>query len=241
MKRSNILGITALLLTAVSIQAATFDVSGLGNSDVTANIMFGYSVNNDTSGTITISIENTTLNSGVTANAFISAFAFNVPDSGFTITSIAGDMDDLITQAVTALTSPNESGWYARYDGDNISTPNSAGDFDIGVMNSDNINAFITDGVGGSSTILIGETMTFTLDVSGSDLLSLTDIDFLNLLSVGGHAGAFYFAVRFKGLGPNDDSDLAITTVPIPLPGAGLLCTLGLCSIGAARSLRKTL
>ena len=49
MKRSNILGITALLLTAVSTQAATFDVSGLENSDVTANIMFSYSVNNDTS------------------------------------------------------------------------------------------------------------------------------------------------------------------------------------------------
>ena len=83
--------------------------------------------------------------------------------------------------------------------------------------------------------------MTFILDVSGSGLLNMTDTDFLNLLSEDGNAGAFSFAVRFKGLGPDDESDLAVTTIIVPLPGAGLLCAFGLCGVGAVRSRRKTL
>lgn len=241
MKHSNIIGIAVTLLAAVSTQAATFDVGGLAGTGVTANVMFGYSADTATTGIITISITNTTIDSGSTAGAFITAFAFNVPTSGFTITSIASDVDDPDgSQVVTALISPNESGWYARYDGNNISTPNTAGDFDFGVMNSNSVNAFITDGTGGSSKILIGNTTTFTLAVAGSGLTGMTESDFLSLLSVGGNAGAFNFAVRFQGIGLNDDSDLAVTTRPVPLPGAVVLCAFGLCGVGAARSRRKT-
>jgi len=225
-----------VLALAAAAEADTFGVSGLAGTGVTAQVTFNYSAIDATSGTIAISIENTTPDSGSTEGARISAFAFNTP-SGFTITSIGGDVDDAGAQAATALVAPNESGWHARYDGDNIDTPNAAGDFDFGVMNSDNVQAFITDGVGSSVFIIPGETTSFELAVVGTGLSSLTTADFLNALSVNGTAGQFSFGVRFQGIGPQGLSDLAVPgdTPPIPLPASAVLGLLGLGGVGAVR------
>ncbi len=240
MKYMKLLGITAILLSAATANAAvSFDVGGLVNSGVTANISFGYTAIDPNSGTITISITNTTLDSGDTAGAFITAFAFNTPGA-FTITSIGGDVDDAGAQATTQLASPpNVAEWYARYDTNNISTPNAAGDFDFGVMNNDTVNAFITDGTGGptSPKIHIGDTTTFTLAVTGSGLNGLSDSSFLDALSVGGTAGAFNFGVRFQGVG-GEGSDLATTTI-VPVPAAVLLGAFGLFGVGVTRRTKK--
>lgn len=239
MKHMKLLGFTAILLSAATANAAvSFSIAGLAGTGVTADVSFGYAAIDANNGTITISITNTTLDSGDTAGSFITAFAFNTPSiDGVTISSIGGDMDDLISQAVTELGSPNEAGWYARLDGNTIKTPNAAGDFDFGVMNNDTVNAFITDGTGGPSSpkIFYGETTTFTLDVTGSGLAGLSDASFMNELSVDGTAGAFNFGVRFQGIGPNDDSDFAV----VPVPAAVLLCVVGLFSMGVTHCKRR--
>ena len=229
------------IIGCAGVAQADFSVGGLAGTGVTADISFDYAFTNDSNATITISIHNTTTDSGDTAGAFISAFGFNIPSiSGVTIDSLGGDVDDGVVQVVTLLGAPNESGWYGRFDPDEIKTPLAAGFFDYGVMNNDTINAFITDGVGASPNIIPGETTTFTIAVTGTGLSSLSASSFLSALSVGGSAGAFNFAVRFKGIGPDDDSDLAVTVVPVP--SSVILCTLGLGSIGLLqRSKRHSL
>lgn len=217
------------IIGCAGVAQADFSVSGLAGTGVTANISFTYAVTDDSNATITIDIHNTTSDSGDTAGAFISAFGFNIPSlGGVTIASIGGDVDDGAVQMVTSLGAPNEDGWYARFDPDAIKTPNAAGFFDFGVMNNSTVNAFITDGIGASPNITPGETTRYTLAVTGSGLSSLTDSSFLSALSVGGSAGAFNFAVRFKGIGPDDGSDLAV----VPVPSSMILCALGLGSLG---------
>lgn len=227
------------VIGCAGIAQADFEVFGLAGTGVTADISFAYAVIDDSNATITIDIHNTTPDSGDTAGAFISAFGFNIPSlGGVTIDSIGGDVDDGAVQIVTLLGAPNEGGWYGRFDPDEIKTPNAAGFFDYGVMNNSTVNAFITDGVGTSPNIIPGETTTFTLAVTGTGLSSLTDSSFLSALSVGGPAGAFNFAVRFKGIGLDDDSDLAV----VPVPSSMILCALGLGSLGMLqRSKRQSL
>ena len=227
------------IIGCAGVAQGDFSVSGLAGTGVTADISFAYAVTDDNNATITIGIHNTTLDSGDTAGAFISAFGFNIPSlGGVTIDSIGGDVDDGTVQIVTLLGAPTEDGWYGRFDPDEIKTPNAAGFFDYGVMNNSTVNAFITDGVGTSPNITPGETTTFTLAVTGTGLSSLTASSFLSALSVGGPAGAFNFAVRFKGIGPDDDSDLAV----VPIPSSMILCALGLGSLGMLqRSKRHSL
>ncbi len=224
------------IIGCAGVAQADFAVSGLAGTGVTANINFAYAVTDDSNATITIDIHNTTPDSGDTAGAFISAFGFNIPSiSGVTIDSIGGDVDDGAVQIVTMLGPPNEAGWYGRFDPDEIKTPNAAGFFDFGVMNNSTINAFITDGIGKTPNISPGATTTFTFAVTGSGLSSLTDSSFLSALSVGGSAGAFNFAVRFKGIGPDDDSDLAV----VPVPSSMVLCALGLGSLGMLQRVKR--
>ena len=229
--------VCSVLIANAAHATMSFDVSGLAGTGVTAHIDFQYVSGGATGGTLTIDIKNTTPNSGDTTGAFITGFGFNTPELlGGSITSIGGDVDDAGAQANTALGAPNESGWRVRYDQDNIKTNNGAGFLDFGVLNHNVVNSFITGGVGSPSApkITPDETTTFTLAVVGAGLGGLSESDFLNSLSVDGNAGAFNFAVRFQGIGPNGNSDMAVGTVNhVPVPGAVVLGCLGFGLAGA--------
>ncbi len=223
-----------------------FDVAGLAGTGVTAHVDFTYASTSSTTGTLTFRIENTT-----TVGGRISAFAFNIPTiGGTTFSSIAGisagsgviAMGPLPSQ-VTPENQPatfNESGWYALWENNGIKTPNAAGDFDFGVMNDNQANKFITDGVGSGPRILNdsdgNDHTTFTLQVAGTGLDTgdaAIEAAFLAALSSQDAGGTGYnFAVRFQGILPNDGSDLATTTTIVPAPGAAALGALGLGLVG---------
>ncbi|MCO6437795.1 MAG: VPLPA-CTERM sorting domain-containing protein [Phycisphaerae bacterium] len=204
-------------------------VGGLVSSQVTADISFTYQSLSDTAAKIIVQVTNTTSTS---FGGVITAWGFNVPTiAGVAFTSIGGDVDDAGPQQATALTSPNPSGWWVRYDPGNIKTPNAAGFFDFGVMNANSVPAFITDGTGSGIQIVEGASETYTFDIVGTGLDNLSNAQFesafWNELSTGGTAGAFNFGVRFQSTGPTGGgSDLAVTT--IPLPGAAWLVLAGL-------------
>lgn len=238
MKRMQILSIAAVLITTAAASASTpLSLAGLAGTGVTADVSFGYA-GDATSGIITISITNTTLDSGETAGSYISAFGFNVPSmSGVTFTAISSATDG---GGVVELVSPpnGEAGWYAKFASNSIGAPGGY-NFDFGVMNNGTAN-FIHDGMGGSTLpkIYSGETTTFSLLVVGLGLDVLSDSSFLNELSTSGDSGAFNFAVRFQSIGTAGLSDLATTVVPVP--ASVLLGILGLFGVGVNQR-KKTL
>jgi hypothetical protein len=226
--------------------AITFDVLGLAGSGVTGKVTFGYTSTSGTAAALTITIENTTA-----STARISAFAFNVPTiSGAAFTTIggassAGTVVAIAPSASSAIpenSASNETGWYEKWKSNDIKTPNAAGDFDFGVMNADNSNSFITDGVGSGPSILnavdANDSTTYTFNVVGTGLQSVSDSDFETafMSELSANAGFYSFGVRFQGIPGNVTSDLAVpTTNPIPVPGAVVLAGLGMGLVGLVR------
>ncbi len=214
----------------------SLSLTGLAGTGVTADVTFTYQSISSTAGNILVSLTNTTSSS---IGGFITGFAFNVPTiSGVTLTSIGGDIDNAGAQTTTALAAPNESGWHVRYDMQGgIKTPNSAGDFDFGLLNHANANPFITGGTGSGSRVVVGETTLFTLALVGTGLNSVTNAvfesAFMSEMSTNGNAGAFPFGARFQGL-TNGGSDLAVgfRTPVVPVPSAALLALLGMGGAG---------
>lgn len=230
---------------AESRAAVSFSIVGLAGTGVTADVTFTYQAASSTAATILVNIKNTT---PTAVGGFITGFAFNIPTiSGVAFTSIGGDLDDSGPQATTVLGSPNESGWWARYDVQGgIKTPNGAGDFDFGILNQSNPNPFITGGTGSGSQIVIGETTLFTLAIVGTGLNSLSDAAFesafMSELSTGGSAGAFPFGARFQGVNGEPGSDFAVgfpRPPVVPVPSAALLAMLGLGGVACAKRRMK--
>ena len=230
---------------AIAEATISFDVSGLGRAASTAEIALTYSAIDDESALMTIQLTN---NSAVGGR--LVGFAFNLPAFGGTFATIAGATDG---SNPVALTEPagwalpegsgtNESGWLARYDLNGIKTPRRAGDFDFGVLNTDNPKSFLSGGVGNGPVILnLGgdnDATTFSLTISGTGLSSISDTDFETLfydeLSVGGDQ--LNFAVRFVGFRrigrPGRGGTITAST---PMPPAVILCAMGLLSAGLLR------
>ncbi len=230
---------SVLSLAAPAKAAISFGVTGLAGTGATADVSLSYQSLSATAAQLTISITNTT---AAAIGGRITAWGFNVPSvAGVTMTSIGGDAHG---GAVTALPSPNQSGWFAKYELGGIKTPNGAGDFDYGVMNASASDAFITDGVGAPSAprINVGQTTTFTLAIIGTGLNTMSDAAFesafVSELSTGGTAGAFHFAARFQGL-VNNGSDLGVPTNVIPVPGAAIMALVGMGGVGSFLRLRR--
>ncbi len=227
--------------------AITFDVVGLAGSGVTGKVTFAYSSISSTDAALTVTIENTTSNA-----SRISGFAFNVPTiAGTTFSTIGGASSAGVVVAIAPTSSSaipenaatNEAGWYAKWKSNDIKTPNAAGDFDFGVMNASNGNAFITDGVGSGPRILnlvdSNDSTTFTFRLTGTGLQSMSDpafeTAFMNELSTS--AGYYNFGVRFQGIPGSIGSDLAVKTQlnPVPIPGAFVLAGVGIGFVGMMR------
>lgn len=237
---------SALGLGGAAQGAITFDVLGLAGSGVTGKVTFNYTSTSSTAAALTVTVENTTA-----TTARISAFAFNVPTiSGATFTTIGGASSNgtvvaiapTASSAIPENSATNQTGWFDKWSSDGIKTPNAAGDFDFGVMNADNSNSFITDGVGSGPSILdlvSNDSTTYTFNIAGTGLQGISDSDFetafMNELSA--NAGFYSFGVRFQGIPGSIGSDLAVptTTTPVPVPGAMLLAALGMGLVGLVR------
>lgn len=221
--------------------AITFDVGGLAGTGVTGQVTFAYTGATNTTGSLSITIENTS-----TVGGRISGFAFNVPTvAGVSFLSFGGGLSNggvvgigsPNSSAVPENSSINESGWFSRWSPGDIKTPNAAGDFDVGILNANNAQAFITGGTGSGpriSNLIDGnDSTTFTLNLVGTGLQSLSNADFEQafMSELSTDAGFYSFGVRYQGIGANDLSDFAVpvsTTNPVPIPGAALLAAFGL-------------
>jgi hypothetical protein len=195
-------GLSILLVFASSAPAAavSFDVFGVNDPNVTANVNFTYAPAGPGSGTLTILVKNTT--STVLGGA-ITNIAFNVPTVITALASSSSSSDD------PAFDDPDWSEALA-FDGLN-SAP--FGDFDAGAGNGV-FPAHLNDGspAGGVHTgIAGGFTGTFVFNFTGvSGLDALTEASFLNLLSTGDAGGSASFQVRFQGLDNEAGSDRAV-------------------------------
>ncbi|MDY6851192.1 MAG: hypothetical protein SV487_03820 [Thermodesulfobacteriota bacterium] len=174
---------------------------------------------------LTVSVTNTSS----ADQSSITAFAFNVPGN------IQGISDFSMT--------PNpgvEDYWSDLYNLDDINTPGQFGWFDVaGITKNKFISGFVEKG------IFQGATFIFTFIFAGDGLDSLATSDFdIPSYETNENDDLQPVIVRFQGIGPDDDSDVAIpggappTSTNVPLPGAFWLLgsgLLGLIGLGRKR------
>lgn len=198
----------ALALVALwATPASAFTVTGQNyGSDVSAEVMLAW----DGIDTLTITIENTS-NGGVLADAFVTGFAFNLPDD-VSISLLAADFSasGTLDDAAWHVLDANPSGGPGNAPGGYL--------FDAGVGTGNNVaGGTALDGFG------IGATATFTVVLTGNTAgFSLAD---LTGELTDGASGPSYFGVRFQaveelpGIPVGAGSDFAL----VPEPSLGLL------------------
>ena len=161
-------------------------------ADVTAEVDLSW----DGSDTLTITLENTA-NAGAVSAAFVTGFAFNLPDevTGVSAFSASGTLDD--------------GEWAAL-----VPPGNAPGNYVFEIAGGTGTN--IAGGTPGDG-FGIGSTATFTFTFTGT-LGALTVDDFLGETSAGA-SGPSDFGVRFQGIPVGEGSDFAV----VPAPGVAPL------------------
>ena len=211
--------ICVLVLVPAVIEAVPITISGTGNLGSFTGT-FDFVPTDDTSGTVAISLTNT---SPAANGGFITAFVFNIPAGADVTSAVVASSDGDFDDPGDLLGGPSF-----------LDSVNGApfGQFDIGGSTG---GAF--EG-GGKPTVGIpaGGSATFTFSLTGTGLSSLTAASFLSALSAppGAGGGIEDFVVRFRGFNnggsdkvPNNGGD---EDVPgdVPEPSTSLILTLGL-------------
>jgi hypothetical protein len=220
MRKTLLLGaaLAAATLTPSVARAVPIPISGTGSTGSSFTGTFEYSAASDTSGTVTVTLNDTT---PASVGGFLTAFVFNIPDSadvtGATLTSTLGTFSSLLGPTTFS---------------DNV---NGApfGLFDIGATTDPNAPFTFEGGGAPNRGIPVGGSATFTFTLTGSGLSGLTSASFLSTLSnadTHGGEGAEDFVARFRGLTDGGS---------VPEPGTLMLIGAGVASLVARRRLRQ--
>ncbi len=221
MKKVILLIITLVFGVSLNVWAVPmFGDSTTGSTEGIGSFVgdFEYSFESATQAQIIVQLTN---NSPSNNGGYLTAFAFNNPE-------------DLITGSTFGTTLSSFS-LIGAPTFDNSISVRPFGDFDEGASTS---NSWLGGGAP-STGIAVGDSETFTFNLTGSNLNELSEADFLNTLSYDAASGqSYWFAARFRGF-DDGGSDKVPANNPIPEPATMLLFGTGLASLASFRLRKK--
>jgi hypothetical protein len=244
-----LLGAGLLLLSnAGSARASSFDVTGMNGTGASANVSLAYTSTSATSGTLQITVANTT--GASSKKAAITGLALNLPTNVAGISDFTFSSTDRKARGFSAFINPGSVG------------AGGFSDFDLGITNDKNLAKKAKKAKKGNAQASIsidpksidsgnpqsgshnGYQSVFTIQLTGTGLDNLDVRNFLSEFAHGTGGQSSDFAVGFQGVGQKGkESDLGCLDVQpaaaVPEPCSLLLLGAGLTAALVRRSTRR--
>ncbi|MDX2270051.1 MAG: PEP-CTERM sorting domain-containing protein [Bryobacter sp.] len=201
--------LSLLLLVGASVsQAALYIESGTsieGIASFTGSLT--YTATNATTATLVVNLTNT---SPLDNGGYLTSFAFNNPSNyitGVTMSTTTG-LDNLLGKASKKQLDKGKKSWQ------NLVDAQPFGSFDIGAS----VGSCWHSCGGPTDGIYAGNSGTWTFNLTGTNLNTLTEQSFVNTTSYSKGYGNQFMVVRFRGFldGGSDKVPTVVTVVPEP-------------------------